>query len=117
MSQVNQTYPIYEDGVFRSKAFLSWAAESGIAWPWTRNTQGRPYRPYDDDTLELLECRHPFIATVRQTRKTLNAFSRRSRFVIDGKVGKHYFSTSVFRSITGRNQPANSGFIFGAPNG
>jgi DNA polymerase I len=59
-----------------------------------------------------MEGRHPFIARVREVRKTLKQFEGRS-LVVDPELRSHYYGTSVFRSVTGRNQPTN--FVFGGP--
>ena len=114
IAKVNRTWPVYDrDGTFRRRAFWAWCYRQGITWPTTRSkTTGRPYRSLDDDTLEDMESRHPFIGTVRQVRKTLMTLGKRS-FKVDGGTGRHYFSTSVFRSVTGRNQPKN--YIFCGP--
>lgn len=63
--------------------------------------------------MKSMEALDPFIAQVRQTRKTINAFKRKVSISIDGATRRHYFSTSPFRSITSRNQPRN--FIFAQP--
>jgi DNA polymerase I-like protein with 3'-5' exonuclease and polymerase domains len=59
-----------------------------------------------------MEHCHPFIAEVRQVRKTLDQFKRRS-LPVDPVTRRHYYSTSPFRSVTGRNQPRN--FVFAGP--
>jgi DNA polymerase I len=113
INQVNRVAPLYRDGVFRRKSFWAWCHHQGISWPWTRSTAtGRPYRALDDDTLENMEVRHPYIAQVRQVRKTLRYLGNRG-IKCDGLTWKHYYNTSPFRSVTGRNQPRN--FIFCGP--
>lgn len=113
IARVNRTWPIFQDGSFRRKAFLAWCRRERIEWPRKLSpTTGRFYLPLDDETLEDMEARHTFIGRVRQVRKTLLLFGRRS-IKIDGRTGRHYFATSPFRSVTGRNQPRN--FIFGGP--
>jgi DNA polymerase I-like protein with 3'-5' exonuclease and polymerase domains len=59
-----------------------------------------------------MEGRHPLIAQLRQVRKTL-AKARSRPLVVDLETQRHYYSTSVFRSVTGRNQPRN--FVFSGP--
>src|SRR5262249_45502267 len=94
-------------------AFLRWAKRVGIRWPIKRSdVNGRLYHPIDDDSLKSLECRHPFIAELRQARKTLKSLSNQ-RLLIDWPTSRHYFSTIPFRSVTGRNQPRH--FVFGCP--
>ena len=111
IDQVNKTWPVYKDGTFSKKSFLAWCAQQNINWPTVKSdVTGRYYKSFDDDTLKSMEALDPFIANVRQVRKTLNAFKRKSSINIDGHTSKHYFNTSPFTSITSRNQPRN--FIF-----
>jgi hypothetical protein len=113
ITDVNRTWPVFEGESFRARAFLAWCRGVGIAWPVKISpTTGRPYRPLDKDTFKDMESRHPFIARVRQVRKTLATFGARA-LVVDHVTRRHYFNTSVFRSVTGRNQPRN--FVFGGP--
>ena len=94
VAKVNRIWPVYDrNGTFRRKSFWAWCYRQGIAWPTTRSkTTGRPYRALDDDTLEDMEVRHPFIGTVRQVRKTLMTLGKRA-IKVDGRVGRHYFTT------------------------
>ena len=62
--------------------------------------------------LEDMETRNPFIAQIRQVRRTLRTLGKR-QFKVDTGTGRHYFNTSVFRSVTGRNQPTQ--YIFCGP--
>jgi hypothetical protein len=114
MVRVNETWPIFRKKTFRRRALLAYCRSRGIAWPWQRSsTTGRPYQSVDDDTMKGMDALDPFIALVRQTRKTVGALKRRLRIGIDGQTRRHYFATFPFRSITGRNQPRN--FVFGGP--
>ena len=93
--------------------FLS-GDDCGVAWPRTKDKiTGKFKLSLKDEIMESMEGLDPFIALVRQTRKTINAFKRKLSINIDGVTRRHYFNTSPFRSITGRNQPTR--FIFGAP--
>jgi DNA polymerase I-like protein with 3'-5' exonuclease and polymerase domains len=114
IARVNRVHPIYDGLTFKRRAFLRWCQFQGIAWPWTPSkTTARLVQSLSNDAMKALEGRHDFIRDVRQVRKTIGALGRRLAIRIDGKSGRHYFSTWAFRSITGRNQPRN--FIFGAP--
>ena len=114
IGEINRSWPVYKDGAFSRTSFLAWCSQQGIRWPLKRSdTTGRPYRSFDDDTMKSMEALDPFIALVRQTRKTLNAFNRKVSINIDGCTSRHYFNTSPFRSITSRNQPRN--FLFAQP--
>ena len=113
MDRVNRTASIFREGSFRRKSFLAWCRHAGIEWPRKISpTTGRAYRPLDDETMKDMESRHTFIGQVRQVLKTVRYLGRRS-IKIDGRTRRHYFNTSPFRSVTGRNQPRK--FIFSAP--
>jgi DNA polymerase I len=110
---VNDTCPIFDGETFQKRSFLRWCRRVGIDWPIKRSeTTGKSYHCFDKDTFKEMESRHPFIAEVRQVRKTLDQFNRRS-LTVDDALGRHFFSTNVFRSVTGRNQPSD--FVFGGP--
>ena len=112
MDRVNRTASIFREGSFRRKSFLAWCRHTGIEWPRKISpTTGRAYRPLDDETMKDMESRHTFIGQVRQVLKTVRYLGRRS-IKIDGRTRRHYFNTSPFRSVTGRNQPRK--FIFSA---
>ena len=116
IDQVNITWPVYMDETFNRKSFLEWCSTQNINWPLKRSdVTGRLYRSFDDQTMKDMEALNPFIAQVRQTRKTINAFKRRVSISIDGTTKRHYFNTSPFASLTGRNQPRN--FLFLSLNG
>jgi DNA polymerase I-like protein with 3'-5' exonuclease and polymerase domains len=113
IADVNRVVPVFDGDVFKRKVFLQWAARQGIRWPRKPSkTTGRLYHPADDDTLEQMEFRHPFIADLRQTLKTIKSLAKHV-IRVDGRSSRHYFSTMPFRAITGRNQPRK--FLFGGP--
>jgi DNA polymerase-1 len=113
IADINKTAPIFVDGSFKANFFLTWRRNEGIQWPVRESgATGKAYYPLDDETFKDMEGRHPFIGRVRQVRKTLNTFGQRV-LVVDPVTRRHYFSTSAFRSVTGRNQPKN--FVFSGP--
>jgi DNA polymerase-1 len=110
---VNVVHPVYENGSFRRQSFFEWCDDNRIVWPNKRSaTNGAAYRSLDRETLKAMEGRHPFIAEVRQVKKTLDALNERS-CVVDQETHRHHFATSVFRTVTGRNAPKN--FVFAGP--
>ena len=110
---VNSIHEVFFDGALSRKALIAWAASEGIVWPVRSGPRaGKRLQSIDDETLKSLEALHPFIGQVRQVNKTLKHLSTRS-LTVDSQTSRHHFSTSVFRSVTGRNQP--QGFIFSAP--
>jgi DNA polymerase I len=113
IGDVNQTWPVLRGDSFSKAAFFAWCEQTGIAWPVeTSMATGKLYRSLKDETFKEMETRHPFIGGVRQVRKTLSSMGKRT-LAIDPVGRRHYFSTSVFRSVTGRNQPKK--FIFSGP--
>ncbi len=113
IGDVNATWPVFEGETLKKGSFLGWCRRAGIAWPTkVSKATGKPYPCFDKDVMKEMECRHPFIAEVREVLKTLKQFEGRS-LVVDPRHGRHYYSTQVFRSVTGRNQPRN--FVFGGP--
>src|SRR5262249_6077189 len=113
ISEVNRTWPVYQGGAFNGKSFFRWCRKTGIDWPHkVSEATGEPYQPLDDETWRDMEGRDAFIQQLRQVRKTLTQINKRS-LVVDPVTRRHYFATSVFRSVTGRNQPRN--FIFCGP--
>ena len=113
IANVNATSPVFDGNSFRREKFLAWCRNVGINWPAkVSKTTGNLYNSMDSDAMKDMETRHPFIGEVRQVRKTLKHLEKRS-LTVDPATRRHYFSTSVFRSVTGRNQPRN--FVFGAP--
>jgi hypothetical protein len=110
---INATWPIFEGDTFRRECFLAWCRHARIDWPAkVSDTNGKLYHPITKDTLKDMEGRHPFIGEVRQVRKTLDQFKTRT-LTVDPVLRRHFFNTSVFRSVTGRNQPRN--FVFSGP--
>jgi hypothetical protein len=113
IGNVNNTWRVFEGKTFKKPAMLRWCRNVGIAWPTKlSNATGKAYHAFDKNTMKEMESRHPFIAEVRQVLKTLKQFEGRE-LAVDPALGRHYYNTSPFRSVTGRNQPR--GFIFGAP--
>lgn len=113
IGNLNSTWPVFAGETFKKSAFLAWCRTVGIHWPKkVSDTTGVPYSCFDKDTMKDMEGRHPFIAEVRQVLKTLDQFEGRS-LTVDPIRDRHSYSTSVFRSVTGRNQPR--GFVFSGP--
>ena len=111
IDSINRIWPVYCDGSFSKKTFLAWCSQQNIIWPSKKSdVTGRYYRLFDDDTMKEMKALDPFIANVRQTRKTINAFKRKVSISIYGATSRHYFNVSPIVSLTGRNQQRN--FIF-----
>jgi hypothetical protein len=113
IGNVNATWRVFDGETFKKAAFLGWCRSEGIDWPTKiSETTRKPYYCFDKDVMKDMEGRHPFIAELRQVLKTLKAFEGRA-LAVDPVSRRHYYSTSVFRAVTGRNQPR--GFVFAGP--
>lgn len=113
-ADINSEVTLFDDkGTFKKAWFFAWAEEMGVDWPTRRSpTTGKRYLSLDNDTMKEMESRHPFIAKLRQSRKTIASFQNRS-IVIDEARGRHYFNTNVFGTVTSRNSSRR--FLFAGP--
>lgn len=108
--EARKEYPgvIDDEGRFSSKAWLEWCYRSGIPWP--KLPSGAP--ALDADTFKKMADRYPVVGTMAYARK-LRGQGRKFEFPL-GDDGRLRCMLSPFASDTGRNQPSNSRFIFGA---
>jgi hypothetical protein len=109
VERVNAQYGVYDEELsFREERFLQLLARQGMRWPV--HSDGSP--DLRDKTFKLMAEIHPQIAPLRELRKTLSKM-RLDKLQV-GKDGFNRCILSPFQSKTGRNQPSNSKFIFGA---
>jgi DNA polymerase I-like protein with 3'-5' exonuclease and polymerase domains len=102
---VNRTHAVYDGSSFRRKAFFGWCHSVGIQWPVSRSeATGKPYLSLDNDVMKSMEGRHPWIALVRQVRKSERQLGKRA-LTIDRQTQRSYYDTMPFRTHTGRNAP------------
>jgi DNA polymerase I len=113
IGDVNRTWPVFNGETFKKDSFLCWCRRVGIEWPKKISDRtGMPYFCFDKDVMKDMEGRHSFIAEVRQVLKTLKQSEGRS-LTVDAMTSCHFYNTSIFRSVTSRNQPRN--FVFSGP--
>ncbi|MCC6352231.1 MAG: DNA polymerase I [Verrucomicrobiae bacterium] len=101
---------IYDGGSFIEANFSAWLARRGIAWP--RLDSGR--LALSEDVFDDQADADPRVRPVKELRAAL-AQLRRDELAI-GPDGRNRCMLSPFSSISGRNQPSTSRFIFGAPS-
>jgi DNA polymerase I len=108
--QARGLYPgvITEEGRFNAGRWLEWCAAAGIPWPRLDCGTSR----LDEKTFKEMSDRYPEIRTMTYARK-LRAQSRGFTYPV-GEDGRLRCLLSPFGSDTGRNQPSNSQFVFGA---
>jgi hypothetical protein len=107
ISRIDANFGVFEGRTFRQDKFAAYLAESGIPWP--RLESGR--LDLDDDTFRFMAKLYPVIAPLRELRGAL-AKMRHEKLAV-GADGRNRTLISPYSTITGRNAPSNSEFIFG----
>lgn len=109
-AEARREYPgvIDDKGSFSSKGWLQWCADEDIPWP--RIKGGAP--ALDAETFKKMADRYPTVQTMAYARK-LRGQGRKFEFPL-GDDHRLRCMLSPFASDTGRNQPSNSRYIFGA---
>jgi DNA polymerase I len=109
ITRIDAQYGVYEGRSFRRDRFAAYLERSGIPWP--RLPSGE--LALDDDTFREMARSHPLeIAPLRELRYALSKLRLNDLAV--GPDGRSRVVLSAFQSRTGRNQPSNSRFVFGA---
>jgi hypothetical protein len=104
IADVDRHFHVYEDGSFVFKKFGEYLVAQGIPWPLTKT--GRLCT--DEETFEELVPCYPQLMPLYVLRNTLTELKDISLQI--GHDGRNRAMLAPFRSVTGRNQPAN---IFG----
>jgi hypothetical protein len=107
--EVDADFGVYDGRSFSFSRFEAWLGKNGLDWP--RLGSGR--LATDEDTFRQMARAYPAVAPLHELRQSLGQL-RASQLAV-GLDGRNRAMLSAFRSKTGRNQPSNSKFIFGAP--
>jgi hypothetical protein len=107
IARVDCDYGIFDRRTFKTAKFAEYLDKNGIPWP--RLPSGN--LALDEDTFRIMNDLYPQIGPLRQLRATLSQM-RLSELAV-GSDGRNRCMLSPFRARTGRNQPSNTGFIFG----
>lgn len=108
IAQIDRDFGVYEGTTFIAARFEDWIKSRGISWP--KHSNGRI--KLDDDTFRQQAKIHTEIAPLRELRHALGQMKLHN--ICAGVDGRNRVSLMPFGSRTGRNQPSNSKFIFGA---
>lgn len=108
ITEVDKHYGVYEGRTFKTAKFQNWLIAHNIAWLHL------PSGALDlsDGTFKAMANTYSEVALLRELRATLSQM-RLSELAV-GEDGRNRCLLSAFRARTGRNQPSNSKFIFGA---
>jgi hypothetical protein len=105
---VDADYGVYENGAFRHDRFAAWLVRQGIPWP--RLASGK--LDLDDKRVFRQQAKaYPAVAPLRELRHALSEMRLNDLAV--GHDGRNRTSLWAFGSLTGRNTPGNTKFIFG----
>lgn len=109
IQHVDAAFDVFEDETFRAEHFSRYLVREGIGWPRLPSGELR----LDDRTFEERADMYPKLKPLRDLRRSLSGL--RSNALEIGLDGRNRASLMPFRSLTGRNQPSTSRFIFGQP--
>jgi DNA polymerase I len=104
---VDDAFGVYEGNSFRSDRFAAYLARAGISWP--RYPSGQLI--LDDDMFRSQSRAYPQLYPLRQLRASLSGLRLTGLTV--GCDGRNRCMLSPFGTVTGRNSPSNSKYIFG----
>jgi hypothetical protein len=107
VDRIDTGYGVYENGVFKRDRFAAFLVTKEIPWPRLPSGQ----LSLDDRTFRDMARAHPLIAPLQELRVSRSQL--RLADVAVGSDARNRCLLSAFRARTGRNQPTNSGFIFG----
>jgi hypothetical protein len=110
VEEVDPTHSLYDGLAFTEARFTPWLEKRKIAWP--RHASGR--LRLDKDTWREMARRRPVLEPLRQLRKTLTLMRGGIALPV-GADGRARCMLSPFGTVTGRNAPKSSQFIFGYP--
>jgi hypothetical protein len=103
-------WEIFEDGVFRMERYAVWLRQQHIHLP----TTGKTHQPTKDEkVLEHYADKYPPLSPLRDCLRTLSALSRFK--LPETTDGRSRFFANNFATVTGRNAPPASEFLFLLP--
>jgi hypothetical protein len=102
VARSNARCPVFRDGALDEDALLRQCALWGIGWPEVPSPRtGLRYRPFDDDSFRVMAERHPALALVRETVKTIKHLSSRD-LAVDYSRGLHFYGNIPCAQKTSR---------------
>jgi DNA polymerase-1 len=102
-------YGFYQDGSFVTRRFEHWLNAQAILW--SRLPTGKLC--LDDESFKLMSAVYESLAPVHELRRTLATM--RTFALVTGHDGRSRVLLKPWGSMTGRNQPGSSQFVFGLP--
>ncbi len=107
IKKVDARYNVYEGSTFKSQKFLEYLIANKISWELTPSGLPR----LDDDFFKDQAKSFPILKPLQELRYALGQLKLNDLAV--GNDGRNRAMLSPFSTITGRNAPSSSKFIFG----
>lgn len=108
IADVDREYDVYEGQTFKVAKFAAYLIEQRIPWPMLESGA----LALGDDTFRSQARAFPQLGNLRELRHLL-AGMRLTSYTI-GRDGRNRAFLNPYGSVTGRNQPSNSKFVFGS---
>src|SRR3954447_4926089 len=107
VAAVDADFGVYDGTTFKEDRFARWLVQHGIGWP--RYPTGRLM--LDKNTFRERARAHPALGKLQELRRTLGLL--RLTDLVVGRDARNRCMLSPFATVTGRNAPSNTKFIFG----
>ncbi len=108
IASVNRTFGVFDDhDTFKSERFAAYVLSRNLPWP--KLLSGA--LALDSDIFDEMSRFHPELRPLYEVRSSLGEM--RLTGLAIGPDGRNRCLLSVFQTVTGRNAPSNSAFIFG----
>jgi hypothetical protein len=105
---VNKTFDVFDEhDTFKTEKFLALVMRR--SWPWPKLPSGA--LALDNDTFDEMARFQPELRPLYEVRSSLGEMRLTGLSI--GSDGRNRCLLSVFQTITSRNAPSNSAFIFG----
>jgi hypothetical protein len=113
IAEIDAAYGVYDGDRFVTKRWEAWLIKNNISWPRhppnARNPRGA--LELDQDTFKDMARVYRAVKPMYDLRSTLAAMRKNNLAV--GRDGRNRTSLKPFASVTSRNQPSTSKFVFG----
>jgi DNA polymerase I len=108
IASVNHTFGVFDEhDTFKSERFAAYVLRRNLLWP--KLPSGA--LALDTETFDEMARFHPELRPLYEVRSSLGEM--RLTGLAIGPDGRNRCLLSVFQTVTGRNAPSNSAFIFG----
>ncbi len=108
IAAVDGPYGVYDGSTFRAARWLGWCRAHGVPWPQLQS--GAPQ--LDRDAFQTMAEEFPEVRPIGELRTAMGQMKATN--VIAGPDGRNRAWLGPFGTITGRNAPPSSEFLFGA---